>query len=70
MITRWKTFDAKSKETILEKTSTKPLYKIKFKDGKVSNAFVKNHKLVYNSYGLKPVLNMDDIVEYAEIGEK
>lgn len=68
MVLNWRKFDEDSKNKILEPITKKPLYKVKLKNGSEFTAFVKNHRLVKDSFD-QSVVNMDEIEEYAVIGE-
>jgi hypothetical protein len=65
----WRKFDNNSKSTILESISSKPLYKLKMKDGHEVMAFVKDHELVMNTADLKKV-DVELVEEYGVIGPK
>lgn len=65
---KWVKFDQAKKSKILESISTKPIYKVRFKDGKEATVFVKDHKLVYDSFDQKEI-NLDEVEEIAILGE-
>ena len=65
----WNKFDNNSKKTILESISSKPLYKLKMKDGREVTAFLKNHELVMDTADLQKV-DVELVDEYAEFGSK
>ncbi|WP_022757422.1 hypothetical protein [Butyrivibrio fibrisolvens] len=52
----WNKFDNNIKNSILESISSKPLYKVKMKDGREVTAFVKKHELVMNTADLQKAL--------------
>lgn len=66
---KWNKFDNNSKNTILESVSSKPLYKLKMKNGSEVTAFVKDHELVMDTADLQKV-NVELVVEYAVFGLK
>ena len=64
----WKPLYDNDKTDIVSSNSTKPLYKVRLKNGSEVTVFLEGKELVEDTFDKKPV-NMDDIVEYAIIGE-
>ncbi len=66
---KWKEFDKKARNIIIDTISIKTIYKLKLRNNQVITAIVEDKRFILNTADRKRV-NIDEIVGYAEFGSE